>query len=133
MLKLTCPVCGVEGDETDFHYGHEAHIARPATHDPDNVSGAMQRDYLFMRRNPRGLHFERWRCDRGCGKWFHAARDTMTMEFRAFYLITGMPPEPLQREAKGEWADFFGSRVDARSSRAGDDSPPYPSPQAGED
>ena len=42
-----------------------------------------QRDYLFMRRNPKGLHFERWRCDRGCGKWFHAARDTVTMEFKA--------------------------------------------------
>ena len=37
-----------------------------------------QRDYLFIRHNPKGLHFERWRCDRGCGKWFHAARDTVT-------------------------------------------------------
>ena len=107
MLTIRCPVCGVEGDETDFHYGHEAHIARPATGDPDNITDAMQRDYLFMRRNPKGLHFERWRCDRGCGKWFHAARDTMTMEFRAFYGITEKPPLELQQQAHGEWAEYF--------------------------
>ncbi len=54
-----------------------------------------QRDYLFIRHNPKGLHFERWRCDRGCGKWFHAARDTVTMEFKAFYGITELPPREL--------------------------------------
>ena len=51
------------------------------------MTAQQQRDYLFMRFNPRGLHFERWRCDRGCGKWFHAARDTMTMQFKGFYAI----------------------------------------------
>jgi sarcosine oxidase subunit delta len=110
MLKIKCPVCGVEGDETDFHYGHEAHIARPASHDPQHISDERQRDYLFMRRNPKGLHFERWRCDRGCGKWFHAARDTMTMEFKAFYGITEMPPNELKSAAQGEWADYFSTR-----------------------
>ena len=59
---------------------------RPATTDPVNITDEQQRDYLFIRHNPKGLHFERWRCDRGCGKWFHAARDTVTMEFKAFYL-----------------------------------------------
>ena len=57
MLIVHCPVCGAEGDETDFHYGGEAHIRRPATHDPANVSDAEQRDYLFMRRNPEGPAF----------------------------------------------------------------------------
>jgi sarcosine oxidase subunit delta len=85
MLLITCPVCGVEGDETEFHAGGEAHIVRPATVDPENVSDEAQRDYLYMKKNPRGLHFERWMCARGCGKWFHAARDTVTMEFKAFY------------------------------------------------
>jgi sarcosine oxidase, subunit delta len=112
MLKIKCPVCGVEGDETDFHYGHEAHIARPASQDPEHISDEQQRDYLFMRRNPKGLHFERWRCERGCAKWFHAARDTMTMEFKAFYGITEMPPDELRSAARGELADYFstGSR-----------------------
>jgi sarcosine oxidase subunit delta len=107
---ITCPVCGVRGDETDFQYGHQAHIARPATADPDDVTDAQQRDYLFMRFNPRGLHFERWRCDRGCGKWFHAARDTMTMQFKGFYGIDKLPPEQLRAGATGEWASFFESK-----------------------
>jgi sarcosine oxidase, subunit delta len=93
MLVIHCPVCGVEGDETDFHYGGEAHIVRPATHDPESVTDEAQRDYLFIRKNPRGLHFERWMCARGCGKWFHAARDTMTLEFKAYYGITEKAPE----------------------------------------
>ena len=58
-----------------------------------------QRDYLFMRKNPSGLHFERWRCDRGCGKWFNAARDTVTMEFRATYGIREEPPAHMTRTA----------------------------------
>lgn len=99
MLLITCPVCGVEGDETEFHAGGEAHIKRPATTDPENVSDEAQRDYLYMRKNPRGLHFERWMCARGCGKWFHAARDTVTMEFKAFY--GARDPEPdLEAAAK---------------------------------
>ena len=42
--------------------------------------------------NPRGPHHERWRCDRGCGKWFNAIRDTLTMEFLATYGIREEPP-----------------------------------------
>jgi sarcosine oxidase subunit delta len=110
MLLITCPVCGVEGDETDFHYGHQAHIARPATADPEGITDEAQRDYLFLRLNPKGLHFERWRCDRGCGKWFHAARDTMTMEFKAYYGITELPPETLMRAAGPPWAEVLAAR-----------------------
>ncbi len=92
MLTLTCPVCHATGDETDFHYGGQAHVRRPASHDPADITDEQQRDYLFIRKNPKGLHHERWRCDRGCGKWFHAGRDTMTMEFKAFYLISEPAP-----------------------------------------
>ena len=106
MLRIKCPVCSVEGEETDFHYGHEAHIARPATSDPDNISDAQQADYLFMRRNPKGLHFERWRCDRGCGKWFHAARDTIGRDI--FWQIPN--------DYRGEWAAFFADKLAARSN-----------------
>ena len=62
-----------------------------------------------------GLHFERWRCDRGCGKWFHAARDTMTMEFKAFYGITELPPKALMKQAKGPWAEYFKARAGEKS------------------
>ena len=72
----------------------------PATTNPEGISDEAHRDYLFIRHNPKGLHFERWRCDRGCGKWFHAARDTVTMEFKAFYGITELPPVELQATGK---------------------------------
>ena len=107
MLTIHCPVCGIEGDETDFHCGGQAHIERPATTDPANISDTQQRDYLFMRFNPKGLHFERWRCDRGCGKWFHAARDTVSLEFKAYYGITELPPAVIMKQASGQWADYF--------------------------
>ena len=111
MLLIKCPVCGAEGDETDFHAGGQAHVRRPATHDPAGISDEQQRDYLFIRHNPKGLHFERWRCDRGCGKWFHAARDTATMEFKAYYGITELPPRALMEQAKGPWADYFKDKL----------------------
>ena len=98
MLLITCPVCGLEADETEFHAGGEAHIKRPASTDPANVSDEAQRDYLFIRENPRGIAFEMWLCQRGCGKWFHAARDTYTQEFKAFYLFDAPKPVIADRD-----------------------------------
>jgi sarcosine oxidase, subunit delta len=114
MLVVTCPVCGISGDETDFHAGGQAHVARPATTNPEGISDEAQRDYVFIRHNPKGLHFERWRCDRGCGKWFHAARDTVTLDFKGFYLVSELPPPELQKQAKGHWADEFKRRAKAK-------------------
>ena len=107
MLLIRCPVCGVEGEEGDFHAGGQAHVRRPATSDPVNITDEQHRDYLFLRHNPKGLHFERWRCDRGCGKWFHAARDTVTLDFKAYYKIDELPPVELMRQATGYWAEHF--------------------------
>lgn len=101
MLLLTCPVCGLEADETEFHAGGEAHIKRPASADPASVSDKAQRDYLFVRKNPRGIAHELWLCQRGCGKWFHAARDTYTQEFRAFYKISDPVPRISASRSKG--------------------------------
>ncbi len=93
MLVLHCPVCGIEGEEADFHCGGEAHLVRPQSHDPENVSDEVLRDYLYLRQNPRGLHCEMWQCTRGCGKWFNAVRDTVTMEFKAFYRMDQKAPD----------------------------------------
>ena len=93
MLIICCPVCGVAGDEEEFHYGGEGHIRRPASHDPGHVSDEAQRDYLYMRDNPRGLLRERWHHRRGCGKWFHAVRDTLTQEILLVYGIAEPPPD----------------------------------------
>jgi len=61
--------------------GGEAHLTRhgPGSDDADFES------YLFLRENPRGVHFERWRHAYGCGKWFHAARCTVTLEVFGTY------------------------------------------------
>ncbi|MEO9517434.1 MAG: sarcosine oxidase subunit delta [Paracoccaceae bacterium] len=93
MLLLTCPNCGVSAEETEFHSGGEAHLKRfgPGSDDVEFE------EYLFRRKNPRGVHFERWRHVNGCGKWFHAARCTVTLEvFGTYSAQTYEPPKELQ-------------------------------------
>ncbi len=51
MLLIECPWCGPR-EQSEFSYGGEAHIARPA--DTDALTDAQWGDYLFMRKNPRG-------------------------------------------------------------------------------
>ena len=55
MLRLSCPYCGPR-DETEFAYGGESHISRP----PPEVGGAEWANYLYFRRNVKGVAFERW-------------------------------------------------------------------------
>jgi sarcosine oxidase subunit delta len=75
MLLIPCPWCGPR-PENEFHYGGEAHIARPS--DPAAVDDAAWAAFLYMRSNPKGVHRERWRHQFGCGRFFNAARDTVT-------------------------------------------------------
>ncbi len=75
MLQINCPWCGVR-PENEFHYGGEAHIARPL--DPGAVDDAAWGDFLYSRSNPKGTHRERWRHQYGCGRFFNAVRDTVT-------------------------------------------------------
>ncbi|WP_305970598.1 MULTISPECIES: sarcosine oxidase subunit delta [unclassified Mameliella] len=91
MLTFQCPYCGVQADETELHAGGEAHLTRhgPGSSDKDFEA------YLFMRQNPKGVHFERWRHVNGCGKWFHAARCTMTLE--VFGAYPAQTTEPSKR------------------------------------
>jgi sarcosine oxidase subunit delta len=84
MLLIPCPWCG-DRDETEFRCGGEAHIARPKQ--PASVSDDQWADYLFMRGNPKGLHFERWRHVHGCGRWFNAARDTVSDRILRVYTM----------------------------------------------
>ena len=95
MLTLTCPYCGIDCDETELSPGGEAHLTR---HGPEGSDEDFE-GYLFMRENPKGVHFERWRHAYGCGKWFHAARSTVTLQvFGTYSAQTTEPPEHI-REA----------------------------------
>lgn len=80
MLLISCPYCG-ERAETEFSYGGEAGISRPS--DPGSLRDAEWADYLFMRKNPRGLHKELWNHSQGCRRWFEIERDTVTYQISA--------------------------------------------------
>ncbi len=82
MLQITCPWCGPRA-ESEFGCGGEAHIARPA--DTDALDDKQWGDYLFMRKNSKGQHFEQWHHSQGCRRWFNAERDTVTYRFAQFY------------------------------------------------
>ena len=90
MLLIPCPWCGPR-DEVEFHYGGEAHIARPA--DPGALDDAAWAEYLFMRNNPKGPLAERWVHSAGCRRWFNLLRDTATHHILAVYKIGDPPPE----------------------------------------
>ena len=83
MLLITCPYCEAARPELEFAYAGEAHLVRPA--DPSSLSDEEWRDHLYVRSNPRGLHYERWRHLHGCGRFFNASRDTVTDKFFATY------------------------------------------------
>ncbi len=99
MLILHCPYCGVDADETELAAGGQAHIKRETVGSSD---GDFE-EYMFMRQNPRGVHFERWRHVNGCGKWFHAARCTTTLEvFGTYSAQTLRPPQDLLTHITGK-------------------------------
>ena len=89
MLLITCPFCGPR-EESEFACGGEGHIARPT--EPEKLSDAEWADYLFMRKNPKGVHYERWNHARGCRRWFNVARHTVTHRILAVYKMGEPPP-----------------------------------------
>lgn len=105
MLLLNCPCCGVDAEETELAAGGEAHLKRETVGAEDEAFEA----YLFMRDNPRGVHFERWRHAYGCGKWFLAARDTVTLEvFGTYPAQTKKPPKAIENAIKKKRPDWKG-------------------------
>ena len=88
MLIIDCPYCG-KRPEIEFAYAGQAHLVRPR--DPSTLDDAAWAGYLYMRTNTRGVHAERWRHARGCGRFFNALRDTTTDHFAATYRIGTQP------------------------------------------
>ena len=103
MLMINCPCCGVTAEETEFHAHGEEHLKRfgPGSSDDDFEA------YLFMRQNTKGVVFERWHHRYGCGKWFHVARCTTTLEvFGSYPAQTTEPPREILdriKERRPEW------------------------------
>lgn len=97
MLLIHCPYCEETLPELEFAYAGEGHIDRPVK--PDDMSDDEWRDYLFIRSNVRGLHFERWRHIHGCARFFNAVRDTVSDQFLITYK-SGMP-RPTEDQLKG--------------------------------
>lgn len=89
MLIIECPYCG-KRDESEFIYGGEAHKVRPA--DPYVLTDEEWADYVFYRKNPKGLHRELWNHSAGCRRWFNAIRDTVTYQFKCVYKVEDPQP-----------------------------------------
>ena len=69
---------------------------------PETLSDREWGDYLFMRKNPRGVHHEQWHHAHGCRRWFKAQRDTVSYEFQGYQTFAGPRadiPEALAPEA----------------------------------
>ncbi|WP_407695468.1 sarcosine oxidase subunit delta [Siculibacillus lacustris] len=74
MILISCPWCG-DRDQTEFAYGGDATVQRPA---PDDADPTRWFDYVHTRDNPRGSHRELWFHAFGCRQWVEVTRDTAT-------------------------------------------------------
>lgn len=83
MLLIHCPYCNQDLPELEFANAGEAHLVRPR--DMGEMSDEDFRDYFFVRDNPKGISLERWRHIHGCGKFFNAARHTVSDKFLKIY------------------------------------------------
>jgi len=83
MLLIRCPYCEEERPEPEFRHAGQAHIARPAN--MAAISDEEFEAFFFIRDNTRGIVFERWRHVHGCGRFFNAARHSVSDRFLATY------------------------------------------------
>ena len=96
MLLINCPYCQEDRSELEFRNCGDAHIVRPS--DIASISDEAFEEFFFLRDNPKGLIFERWRHMAGCGRFFNAARDTISDKFLMTYKAG--QPKPDLVEAK---------------------------------
>jgi sarcosine oxidase, subunit delta len=83
MLLIRCPYCEEERPELEFRNMGEAHLVRVA-----DIANQAEQDFeglLYVRQNPKGLHYERWRHIHGCARFFNAVRHTVTDKFLMTY------------------------------------------------
>lgn len=95
MFRIFCPHCAETREETEFHYAGQAHLARPE--DPDACCDQQWGEYLYFRKNTRGLHHELWVHAAGCRKFFNMTRNTQSYEITESYLIGQQPSVMTER------------------------------------
>ena len=98
MLLIHCPYCGEDRPELEFRHAGEAHIARPTN--IVELSDQEFEAFFFIRSNPKGIVFERWRHIHGCARFFNAARDTVSDKFLTTYKA-GEPKPDLDTRRRG--------------------------------
>lgn len=79
MLLITCPVCSIAGDETEF------------------ACGGLYTAPGDKRVYARGVSREWWNCESGCGSWFGLARHTGNQRIAAIW-VPGEEPGALPGE-----------------------------------
>ena len=85
-----CPYCG-ERDQQEFKAGGEAHIERPKQ--PTELSDDEWAEYLFMRKNIKGVQFERWNhTHMVVESGLICIRDTSNDEIKLIYKMGEKPP-----------------------------------------
>jgi heterotetrameric sarcosine oxidase delta subunit len=89
MMQIECPHCG-QRYVTEFTYGGDARIARPA--EPSKLSDQQWSDYVYVRDNPRGMHDELWQHSAGCRRWIAVRRNTLTHDVIAVADPGHLPP-----------------------------------------
>lgn len=85
MLQIYCPFCQATRDEEEYSYAGEAYIERPAN--PEEVDDETWGNYVFMRKNTKGWHWEQWQHAAGCRKVFAVKRNTATYEIAGSWTL----------------------------------------------
>jgi sarcosine oxidase subunit delta len=105
MLLIRCPYCEQDLPELEFRHAGEAHLARPAAVDEagdeasDEAGDEEFAAFLYLRDNPKGATYERWRHVHGCGRVFNAVRDTASDRFVTTYKAGAKKPALKGEEA----------------------------------
>lgn len=85
MLMFHCPHCQEVREEEEFSYAGEAFIARPEA--PDTSTEAEWGDYVFMRKNTMGWHWEQWLHAAGCRKVLAVKRNTINHDIAGSWTL----------------------------------------------
>jgi len=98
MLLIHCPYCEEDRPELEFRHAGEAHLVRSPT--MSEISEEDFEGYFFIRSNPKGIIYERWRHIHGCARFFNAVRDTVSDKFLMTYKAGEPKPKKLPEAQK---------------------------------